>query len=698
MTDQREEEHLDQFIRSYASEFYQASEAFLPRASPPVSEDLCPLYTSMLQVADRYQYPELVGCGGMKRVYRVFDERTARYVAMAKPLETHQEDRFDAFLREAHLTAKLEHPCIIQVFDMGVDKQNRPFFTMEFKKGNSLRELIQKMQDPGDFQISIAKRLEIFMRICDAIAYAHSQRVLHLDIKPGNIQIGAFGEVQVCDWGLGEVMPSKDASEDSSYLLDPDLYGPSPDQGRGTPLYMSPEQSNPRQKKTAQMDIFALGCVLYEVLTGQKFQDRLSNRDVISGLACIIDKATAKSADQRYQSVNEMQDDLERFRSNYSTSVEKPNLIREVGLFWKRHVEACRVMTAAALLIGTLLAFFIYQMSQKEQFAVTAKLDAEKARVVAETAMEEAEVAEKQAKDLLVKYKEELKESERLLDALMHSHEKLESTQHLAQKFFAAQGASKNVHRSIQYYSNLIDRGVTPNSRVWEYLCWWNFIAQDFNACLEVSQQTDSLPKDMITLARNFALRLNRDGYLDTDDMIELVGALKNRSLLCERLLSYDQQFSRPASDRVRIIASWIKLHNQSDQNRIHLDYDAETQTVRLRGPVKQLRLYYYVGINASFNINFLQPFDPLVVDLQQTAISSLNQCLGLKPVEIDIRQTAISDLRLLHRFRSLQILVVEPGQFKQAELSNVPAWTTIVQRPVQVGGVTESPVGIPGD
>ena len=78
----------------------------------------------------------------------------------------------------------------------------------------------------GEERPPIRGRLEIFMRICEAVAYAHSRRVLHLDIKPSNIQIGEFGEVQVCDWGLGVVMPDEDATGISTALLDPDLYGP----------------------------------------------------------------------------------------------------------------------------------------------------------------------------------------------------------------------------------------------------------------------------------------------------------------------------------------------------------------------------------------------------------------------------------------------------------------------------------------
>jgi serine/threonine protein kinase len=118
--------------------------------------------------------------------------------------------RFDQeqFLREAHLEANLAHPNIMPVYNVGLDADGTPFFTMELVQGDNLKKIFDKLRQ-GDEKYKRAYPLDhllnIYLKICDAIAYAHSRNVLHLDIKPDNIRVGSFGEVFVCDWGLARV-------------------------------------------------------------------------------------------------------------------------------------------------------------------------------------------------------------------------------------------------------------------------------------------------------------------------------------------------------------------------------------------------------------------------------------------------------------------------------------------------------------
>ncbi|MFG0255850.1 MAG: serine/threonine protein kinase, partial [Rhodopirellula sp. JB053] len=334
---------------------YDASEEITSEEmnDPSTFDEICPLYTSICRIDDRYQNPELIGRGGMKEVFRVYDAKTVRHVALAKPLAKFSHDHFDAFLREAHLTARLEHPCIINLFDMDVDADGRPFFTMEFKQGRSLRAILDELRNGHERdRFPLRKRLMLFMRVCEAIAYAHSQRVLHLDIKPDNIQIGEFGETQVCDWGLGVVMPSDDTMRDSEVLLDPDLYGPLLDSVKGTPTYMSPEQRNRDARKTPQMDIYALGCVLCEIVTLQPITSYKKKRpQTDSALAAMIQKATAKDPCDRYADVDCLHEDISRFLAGYSASVEQSSLLREVGLFWRRHRDVCAVVSGSVIIL-----------------------------------------------------------------------------------------------------------------------------------------------------------------------------------------------------------------------------------------------------------------------------------------------------------------------------------------------------------
>ena len=666
---------VDRRVRAIAKDLYQSCEDFRSEsATPSDSEDISPLYNSIAEITQRYQSHELIGQGGMKEVYRVYDAKMARHVALAKPLSGHLSDRFDAFLREAHLTARLEHPGIIEVFDIGIDDRDRPFFTMELKKGRSIRDLVREVQEnAGEKRPPIRGRLEIFMRICEAIAYAHSRRVLHLDIKPSNIQIGEFGEVQVCDWGLGVVMPDEDASGISTALLDPDLYGPLLIHAKGTPAYMAPEQMDPLQPKLPQMDIYALGCMLYELIVGEKYRSGQRQPNIVSGLSAIIKKAVADDPADRYESVTELTADLSLFLSDYSTSVEKRNPFREARLFWKRHREACIVVLGACVLLAGFLSTFIYQLSAKEQIAVAARA--------------KSEVAEQKTKDLLVKYQTKFAESEELLTELRASHKelrtsykKLEKLQHNAQRFYAIQGSPKVVQQSIDHFRKQVaSETAPPDSRALEYLCWWYLVDQDFKAASELAKVKHGIgiPNHLLKVSRAYAPLLNADGYLATKDMLALMKRLEDRPLLTDRILVHDLRHPRSIEERVQLAHQRVTLNNPG-RNGIELEYSQENRRVRLRGPVQILKFYFNLGTPKKYHGNFLNSLDPLELDLRGTQISA-NQLRGLQPTKIDIRGTPPSNLSVLRRFRSLQQLTVEEGQFSKKQLAKVPAWTKVV-------------------
>ena len=171
------------------------------------SEDLQPIFDEILVVEDRYDKGSVVNQGGMKKILKTIDSLTNRPVAKAVLIDFEDADKAESFLREARLTAALEHPNIIPVYDIGVDDTQGPFFTMKLVGGKNLAEILKKMsKEQEQSNYSLRDLLTIFLKICDAIHYAHSKGILHLDLKPENIQIGDYGEVLVCDWGLAKVM------------------------------------------------------------------------------------------------------------------------------------------------------------------------------------------------------------------------------------------------------------------------------------------------------------------------------------------------------------------------------------------------------------------------------------------------------------------------------------------------------------
>jgi len=213
------------------NDFCEESEKSLDEQEPPER----PVCDSLSEVDDRYSGFTEIARGGMKRIYKVFDSKINRYVAYAKLHPNSPRELHDPFVREARLTALLEHPNIISVHDIGITDEDTPYFTMELKPGQSLAKLVSEnmkeerggMNKPEDkalsqdkssdfifhtssFRNSVNQLLEMFLKVCDAISYAHSKNVIHLDLKPDNVQIGEFGEVIVCDWGLGKIIGDKD--------------------------------------------------------------------------------------------------------------------------------------------------------------------------------------------------------------------------------------------------------------------------------------------------------------------------------------------------------------------------------------------------------------------------------------------------------------------------------------------------------
>ena len=147
-------------------------------------ETLFPIYYSLKDTESRYTISTVIGIGGEKIVERVYDLQTGRFVARARPVKKSMEC-CEHFLREARLLTELQHPNIIPVYDLGlVDKE--PFFTMEFIQSGNLKEMLLDQKKI---------KLEVFLQVCDAIAFAHSKGILNLDIKPENIHAGAFSKV-----------------------------------------------------------------------------------------------------------------------------------------------------------------------------------------------------------------------------------------------------------------------------------------------------------------------------------------------------------------------------------------------------------------------------------------------------------------------------------------------------------------------
>jgi serine/threonine-protein kinase len=267
----------------------------------------------------RYQVGELLGYGGMAEVHRGRDLRLGRDVAI-KMLRTDlaRDETFQMrFRREAQNAASLNHPAIVAVYDTGEERaptgETIPFIVMEFVNGHTLKEVLG-----AEGRLMPRRALEITADICAALEFSHRHGIIHRDIKPGNVMLTQTGQVKVMDFGIARALASGASTMTQTSAV------------IGTAQYLSPEQAR-GEAVDARSDVYATGCVLFELLTGHPpfvgdnpvsvayqhvREDPIppsdANRDVTPDIDAVVLKALAKNRMNRYQSAAEMRGDLMR--------------------------------------------------------------------------------------------------------------------------------------------------------------------------------------------------------------------------------------------------------------------------------------------------------------------------------------------------------------------------------------------------
>ena len=266
--------------------------------------------------------------GGMGHIHPAFDRNLLRQVALKRLDKQYITASFyrDSFVAEAQITGQLEHPNIVPVHELAIDAKGVPFFTMKLVQGVTLDAWLA-MRAPGTID-RIEGGIEILLKVCDALAYAHHRGVVHRDLKPANIMVGDFGQVYLMDWGLAKLIHSAPASGEGALMNAKGAVG--------TPDYMAPEQARGNPKDVDERsDVFGVGALLFEVLSGQgpygqerdarvllkrATSGQVASIDVASepyGIAkrirAIAERATAADPAKRYQSMTELQDAMRAF-------------------------------------------------------------------------------------------------------------------------------------------------------------------------------------------------------------------------------------------------------------------------------------------------------------------------------------------------------------------------------------------------
>jgi serine/threonine protein kinase len=275
----------------------QATDEDTPRARKSAAPDPKELAKQLPQL----EIGELIGEGGMGFVYKARQRHLDRQVALKILHSELQEDPAFAkrFEREAKALAKLNHPNIVAVYDSGHTEAGNYYFVMEYVDGVNLREVLH-----GD-HMDPKKALAVVPQICDALEYAHEQGIVHRDIKPENILIDGRGQVKIADFGLAKLVDPTSQTENISRV----------GQRMGTAHYMAPEQVHDSTDVDHRADIYSLGVVFYEMLTGELPVGRFSPPSKTVKLDGRLDKVVLKTLenrpDQRYQHASDLKTEIE---------------------------------------------------------------------------------------------------------------------------------------------------------------------------------------------------------------------------------------------------------------------------------------------------------------------------------------------------------------------------------------------------
>lgn len=353
-----------------------------------------------LALASRYEIKRHIAQGGMGAVLGARQPAIRREVAMKVMLGGADAASRMRFIEEAQITGQLEHPNIVPVHDLAIDEQGQPFYTMKLVKGINLHEVIESLREGKPDALArypLPVLLTVFQKVCDALAFAHSHGVIHRDLKPANIMLGDFGEVLVMDWGLAKLIqartPAAEVARKAAAIPaaaspavtsargdQSDTYATMAGYVMGTPQFMSPEQiSGDPAALDARSDVFALGAILYSLITLQppftgkdvpevleRIQTgRFSHPQALDGstlrhlrggrvpdsLKAVVRKALATQPCQRYQNVAGLQSDLAAYQGGFATRAENAGTWRQFRLLIQRN-KAASIGLAAVLVIG----------------------------------------------------------------------------------------------------------------------------------------------------------------------------------------------------------------------------------------------------------------------------------------------------------------------------------------------------------
>lgn len=659
-----------------------------------ILEEDSPLVQSLKDISERYTDATIIAEGGMKTITKVFDQKTARYIAMAQLHADTPKELHEPFLREARLTALLDHPNIISIYNIGLNEEELPFFTMELETGQSFKELILEAHEVNTplSKSKLNKLLEVFLKICDAISYAHSQNVIHLDLKPENIQTGGHGQVIVCDWGLGKVLGNSeyDGGDFDRILLNPDLLNHMTLDGqvKGTPGFMAPEQILADRQVSLQTDIYALGAILYTILTGQNpinLQEdidevlkqtvsgeitspdqRFPNKQVSHALSAVCMKALNVNAENRYQNIEELRQEVSNYLTGYATSAQNAGFFTEAKLFFNRNKTVCLVILLAFTLITALTSFFVNGLRESTHKAELAQAQAEENQKLAE---DEKERAEK----ILTLYKQE----QESISSLVEEHfGALKEEVYILTDHKIYNDPDKAFKKAITTLNRMIS--INPKD-LWPYMQrgYVYYLMQDLHKANESFSQHNYRAEHHHKLTLKYLPYATEGEILDVQIFSDLLMDLNQGSNVQALIfMLYDAQKRSSIQEHSEVVKTVLKKFNGQWTIPI-FKYNAEEQSLKLSGKgLTQInatgKTFNLIKQPKEKTISILRTLKLKHLNLSGSEVYKVSQLTELTLESLDISRTLINDCSKLKKtLPTLKTLTVHQGQLKK----NDPIW-----------------------
>ena len=621
----------------------------------------------------RYLNKSPAGEGAMKKILSIRDEITSREVAMAIIRDENPTDEIiENFLREAKITAALQHPNIVPVYDIGINQDKKPYFTMKLLKGHTLDEFIKNKP-------SIVEIIDIFKKICEGMAYAHSRGIIHLDLKPENIYVGKFGDVLICDWGLARILcsadleeiPADDDSLDAAEVNHMTLNG----QVKGTPGFMAPEQMSSKSFKDQQTDIFSLGALLYFMLSAQApFQGNtfeevrkktLSQRpkapenlqkQIPLSLQAIWLKAMEKKREQRYKSTNEIITEIDNYQQGFATTAEKAGLLRQLSLLIMRNKAPFLAAGIITVIIFGSLLLFIKQ--QEDNFKiVTGK--------------------EKAAREALEKFA-----AERTEKLKVQEDSSLRYFLNAEQMFRSLnfKGALAEVEKALLFNPNM-QRSNALKAKI--LLSFYRI-----EEAIVFFEKADQHQKGFFRPLTDFCLpRLNpKTGRLNHDDYLTLVSMTPEPNTVVKFMMEDVFAQKMPITERVRLVKEILLIRNP-EITQLSFDYEHDTRTLSLRknptltniDPLKFLPIKHLsLEGTAVTSLERIERIKLKTLNISKTYVVSLEEISRMPLESLNISQTGVTDLLPLMKMPLKKLNIIKTRIMDLSPLDEIESLTEL--------------------